>query len=493
MEPKTLSVCMIVKDEEKNIKRCLESIKDLADEIIVVDTGSSDNTVEILKEYNVKIGYFKWNKNFSDARNKSLEMATKDWILFLDADEQIPDEEIPKIKDLINNTPLEAINFRLVNIVQNNNFGDSLVLRLFKNNPNYRFVGKMHEQISLSITKISGDKSIGLSDIKILHYGYDPQSCDINSKIERNLNLLESYDENEKNGYYYYSLGNEYSRINNFEKALNSYYKAFDSSNKTSYMPYLCLNISKTLYLNKQYTKAILEIDKFAKLYPNLRDLYFLKALNAIECNKFTLAKKAILDYLNSDIDEFLYPNSNFDSLYNVAKTLTQVKKSCVNHKKGLLSALIMLNEKDDFIINTIKSLNEICDEIIIVKNNDFNIDVEPLKNLGAKIISSNSKQQDKNFILGAKKCTCKYTLLINDNEVLPLDSQKDLVDILANKSNLKFLNLITVDTKNKTQRSEFRVFKNKNLFDKINSFDEFINILKHSKIANFDTLIYRY
>ena len=110
---KTLSVCMIVKNEEKNLPRCLESIKNLADEIIVVDTGSDDNSVEIAKSYGAKIGCFKWNNNFSDARNASLNMATKDWIFFLDADEEISKEEGIRLKNTINTTNLEPFHFRL--------------------------------------------------------------------------------------------------------------------------------------------------------------------------------------------------------------------------------------------------------------------------------------------------------------------------------------------------------------------------------------------
>lgn len=102
----TLSVCIITKNEEKNISRCLESIKNIADEIIVVDTGSTDKTVEIANKYESKVSFHKWNNDFSDARNASIKKATKDWILFLDADEELPKEEGIKLKELINNSNL---------------------------------------------------------------------------------------------------------------------------------------------------------------------------------------------------------------------------------------------------------------------------------------------------------------------------------------------------------------------------------------------------
>ena len=88
-KPPRLSVCMIVKNEEQNIKRCLESVKDIAYQIIVVDTGSTDKTKELAKSYNVELYEYKWDNNFSNARNESLKYATGDWVLFLDADEEL--------------------------------------------------------------------------------------------------------------------------------------------------------------------------------------------------------------------------------------------------------------------------------------------------------------------------------------------------------------------------------------------------------------------
>jgi glycosyltransferase involved in cell wall biosynthesis len=86
---KTLALVMIVKNEEKNIKRCLDSIKDLVNEIIIVDTGSTDNTKSIAINYGAKVFNYKWHNDFSDARNFSIQQSTSDWNLVLDADEYI--------------------------------------------------------------------------------------------------------------------------------------------------------------------------------------------------------------------------------------------------------------------------------------------------------------------------------------------------------------------------------------------------------------------
>ena len=99
----TLSLCMITKNEEQFLADCLNSVKNIVDEIILVDTGSSDKTVEIAKSFEAKIHFFEWCDDFAAARNESLKYATKEWILILDADEIISKSDGLKIKELINN------------------------------------------------------------------------------------------------------------------------------------------------------------------------------------------------------------------------------------------------------------------------------------------------------------------------------------------------------------------------------------------------------
>ena len=96
----SISLCMIVKNEESVIGRCLESVKDIVDEIIIVDTGSTDNTKEIIKTFTDKIYDFEWIDNFSAARNYSYSKASMEYILWLDADDVILEEDRIKFKEL---------------------------------------------------------------------------------------------------------------------------------------------------------------------------------------------------------------------------------------------------------------------------------------------------------------------------------------------------------------------------------------------------------
>jgi glycosyltransferase involved in cell wall biosynthesis len=131
----TLSLCMIVKNEEKFLPRCMESIKGLVDEIIIVDTGSTDSTIEIAKRYNAKIYHHQWENSFSKARNYSLKYATCKWILILDADEEVGRKNAHKLKEVIKENSVNVIYLPIISRPvggKNITIGNSE--RLFRNN-----------------------------------------------------------------------------------------------------------------------------------------------------------------------------------------------------------------------------------------------------------------------------------------------------------------------------------------------------------------------
>ena len=147
----TISVCMIVKDEEKTIERVLSCAKEFADEIIVVDTGSKDNTVSLAKKYTDKVFHFEWCDDFSKARNYSFSLGQCDYLMWLDADDFISKCNIEKIKLLKNyNKDIDVFMFKYVASFDENgkpsfNFYRE---RLLKRENNYKWEGFVHEAIS---------------------------------------------------------------------------------------------------------------------------------------------------------------------------------------------------------------------------------------------------------------------------------------------------------------------------------------------------------
>ena len=148
----TISLCMIVKNEEKVLARCLESTKDIVDEIIIVDTGSTDKTKEIAKKYTNKILDFEWINDFSAARNYSFSRASKEYILWLDADDVILDkdrEKLLKLKETLSN----KVDFVMMKYnVAFDEYGNATFSyyreRLIKNNKRVKWISPIHEAIS---------------------------------------------------------------------------------------------------------------------------------------------------------------------------------------------------------------------------------------------------------------------------------------------------------------------------------------------------------
>ena len=146
----TISLCMIVKNEEENLARCLDSARDIVDEIIIVDTGSTDRTVDIAESYGARVFYHPWEGSFSKARNYSLKYATCDWILILDADEELNKEGTPRLKEIAENNECPVVSFIIKNKYKNSTQeGYAQMVRLFKNFSGVHYKGIVHNYYTL--------------------------------------------------------------------------------------------------------------------------------------------------------------------------------------------------------------------------------------------------------------------------------------------------------------------------------------------------------
>ncbi len=189
--PPRLTVCLIVKNEERFLARCLRSVRDIARQIIVVDTGSTDKTVAIAREFKAEVYSFAWNDDFSAARNEALRHATGDWILSLDADEELLPEHQQTILQEMQSA--KVIGYRLPILNEGLEAeGCSYVPRLFRNAPGLFFVGRVHEQVFSSIEVRAREWGLEhcLGRSVLLHHGYTSEMVASRDKVARNLRLL---------------------------------------------------------------------------------------------------------------------------------------------------------------------------------------------------------------------------------------------------------------------------------------------------------------
>ncbi|NOZ28628.1 MAG: tetratricopeptide repeat protein [Chloroflexi bacterium] len=185
----SISVCMIVRDEEETLGRCLDSLGDLASQIVVVDTGSQDRTVEIARAYGAEVHYFEWIDDFSAARNESLRHARGEWILWLDADDELSPRAVAQIKYAVASGWADAYTLRVVSHLPDGAQDIGFHTRLFRNGLGIRFYGRIHESVYPDLVA-KGLRSLD-TDITVVHHGYEEDPEVLKRKHARNLPYLE--------------------------------------------------------------------------------------------------------------------------------------------------------------------------------------------------------------------------------------------------------------------------------------------------------------
>jgi tetratricopeptide (TPR) repeat protein len=211
--PARLSVAMIVRDEEAMLPACLQSIRSVADEVIVVDTGSVDRTVEIARDFGARVVDFPWIGDFAAARNAGLEHATGDWVLVLDADERLVEADARELRRIIAMPWLVAAHVTLINATEHDGVGlavSASSLRLWRNSPSVHYEGRVHEQVA-GLPRFLPQR-FAHAAVRVLHDGYRAEHVAGKRKFDRNRDLLEQLlaEGGDRRAYNLYNLGAEH-------------------------------------------------------------------------------------------------------------------------------------------------------------------------------------------------------------------------------------------------------------------------------------------
>ena len=188
----SISLCMIVKNEAENLAACLKSVGDLADEIIIVDTGSTDNTIEIARSFTTQVKHFTWINDFAAARNESIKDARCDWIFWMDADDRLLPEDVARLKQAVTCGRADAYYCYVVSQFENNQVAQDRIehLRLFRNHRGVHFDLPLHEDAAPIAHRLG--LTIARTNIVVNHTGYtvDPQT--LHAKAQRNLQIIQA-------------------------------------------------------------------------------------------------------------------------------------------------------------------------------------------------------------------------------------------------------------------------------------------------------------
>lgn len=290
-----LSQCLIVKNEEENIERCLGHLKSVVDEQIVVDTGSTDRTVELAEKMGAKVFYFDWINDFSAARNFALDKAKGDWIIFLDCDEYFSKDSVPLIRESIKKygerKNIDGLTTEFININLNGEIISAVKNvspRIFKRKKYIRYTNKIHE-IIINIKK--EDKSPTREDVSssltIYHTGYDKGAVKEKNKNERNIELLkrelERNPQDIKNNYY---LSRQLNMEGKYEESIEYSLRALNNIEDYYQFDYYCTIYSgimmNMLALSKPYFEIKAIFDDAVSKYPAYPDYYRLLGMAAL-------------------------------------------------------------------------------------------------------------------------------------------------------------------------------------------------------------------
>ncbi|MFN3781747.1 MAG: glycosyltransferase, partial [Candidatus Kapaibacteriota bacterium] len=301
-----LSLSMIVKNEQKYLPGCLESVKDIVDEIVILDTGSTDETKNIAMSFGAKIYETQWRDDFSLARNESLSHCTGKWILYLDADERVVHPSPSELRSLIKNAdPSIGAFYCLIESEHYQMDGSTEVHRggyprIFRNlgYPKIKFVGRVHEQIAPSI--FQNGLSIQFSDIKILHLGYNQSREVMESKIRRNYKMLIQHVKEEPlNGYAWYQLGQTLAQMGLANEAENAIRMAIRTKSLSNSI-YACAasTLAKMVGNRGKYQEALYWAEQSLQRVPDQIYALHLKAYALLYLQRFEEAEQVFLEVI---------------------------------------------------------------------------------------------------------------------------------------------------------------------------------------------------
>ncbi len=294
-----ISLCMIVRNEADTLARCLTSVHGIADELIIVDTGSTDATLAIARSFGARIVSYPWTGDFAAARNAGLEQARGTWILVLDADEELDAQSKGELLLCAEHTEYEAFFVRIHNH-KGTAFSSPVItvnpiLRMFRNRPQYRFSGIIHEQIAAAIVEATPAAAMHLSTVSVHHYGYADGVVAKKDKISRNLSLLkEQLRLNPRDAFHQFNTAVEYMRLGDYTQALEHIRLSLaEAEPDTSFIHLLYKYEVRCRIMSGDQPGALDACIRGCTLFPDYPDLHHIKGVLLLQAGAFAAARQA--------------------------------------------------------------------------------------------------------------------------------------------------------------------------------------------------------
>jgi glycosyltransferase involved in cell wall biosynthesis/predicted Zn-dependent protease len=302
-----ISLCMIVKNEEKNLGDCLRSVADLVDEMIIVDTGSADRTKQIAREFGARVFEFPWIDDFAAARNESLRRAGREWVFWMDADDRLDAANREAFRRAREQLSAAYFGYVMKCLCLPGGSGVGTVVdhvRIFRNHPEIRWEFRIHEQILPSIRKLRGE--VTWTDVVVHHVGY--QDAEIKKrKRERDLRLLLRADaEKPDDPFTLFNLGQIHQEEDRLDEALACFRRSLQRSDPhASIVRKLYSLISQILRMQRKPAEALSVCVEGIALYPDDPELAFQEGLAQQQLGNWRAAEASYRRVLDGPKDRF--------------------------------------------------------------------------------------------------------------------------------------------------------------------------------------------
>lgn len=417
-----LSICMMVKDEEKNIRRCLDAMKPLIEkssvELIVVDTGSSDETAAIAREYTDKVYFHMWNNHFSDMRNISISYARGEFVFIMDADEVLQDPQLVYDIVLENRQYANTLTCKIKNL---NAYGGFTIIqqeRIFRNDGSFRYDGAVHNQPRYKAPVVN-------SRIYIEHYGYMFNDKELREKkFQRTGGILKAELKREpNNAYYRYQLAKIYSAHGDMGESLEEIRKAYrlisDRHDLKKEAVFIYGAYTLISLQNNEFEEAIQICNEGIELQPEFLDFHYILAVSLEKTGRSREALDAYMEYIdlasrydsltisvNPHAEIFFMSHSYQDNAISfIVKELCSQQNyndaykfaEQINDRKNRIASLVRIllrsnrfDELSDLIKDSADNGSDPDDPITLIESEMVNMNEEQRKRI-AELFSSGS------------------------------------------------------------------------------------------------------
>lgn len=305
-----LSLCVIARNNEAIIEQCLTSIKPWVDEMVVVDTGSTDKTPRIAESLGAKLGYFQWCDDFSAARNKSIELATGEWLFWMDTDDTIPQSCGARLRELADGEHPPNVGAYVMQTHCLGRCADELTtvdhVKLFRNHPQIRFEFRIHEQLLPSIRGLGAE--VVWTDIYVEHHGSNLEAEAKQAKYERDMRILgKEIEERPEHPFALFNLGMTYSDMQEHEQAVEYLERSLAvSSEGDSHTPKACALLLGSLCALEQWERALDLSNEWMEKYGDDIELRFRRAIILHELKRHDESEQLYREVLTGETDRKL-------------------------------------------------------------------------------------------------------------------------------------------------------------------------------------------